>query len=230
MSCARSNRACSSCRSPPLPHSQPREWHALGRGTQRIRLSEPNRSGSRAFLRLILTSIGLHQRDNARLLKTLFRLRDLGNSVIVVEKRRGDHPGGLSYSRSRPGAGPRAARSFAEGTLADVLQAKKFAHGGLPSGRARIEFPSAVSPEIVGAKLEGWITLRAHREQPQERDRRFSTWLLDLRDRRFGQRKIHPDRRHLTARGFFFPALLQCKRETRRAHCWMGSSNSTKRS
>ena len=58
-------------------------------------------------------SIGLHQRDNRRLLQTLLRLRDLGNTVIVVVARCGDHAGGRLHSRSRPGAGTHGGKIIA---------------------------------------------------------------------------------------------------------------------
>ena len=67
-------------------------------------------------------SIGLHQRDNDRLIETLRALRDLGNSVIVVEHdedtiRAADHILDLG-----PGAGPRGGRIVAQGSLDEILQ------------------------------------------------------------------------------------------------------------
>jgi excinuclease ABC subunit A len=107
----------------------------------------------------------LHQRDNARLLKTLFRLRDLGNSVIVVEHdeetiRAADHILDLG-----PGAGPRGGELVAEGTLAQVLTAKNSPTADYLSGRARIEIPKRrVAPRSMVASSEGWLTLRGARE------------------------------------------------------------------
>src|SRR3546814_13139728 len=69
-------------------------------------------------------SIGLHQRDNERLLQTLFRLRDLGNTVVVVEHdedaiRHADHVVDIG-----PGAGVHGGRIIAEGTPAQVEKNK----------------------------------------------------------------------------------------------------------
>jgi excinuclease ABC subunit A len=101
-----------------------RESGTLSGGeAQRIRLATQIGSGLAGVLYVLdEPSIGLHQRDNARLLKTLFRLRDLGNSVIVVEHdeetiRAADHILDLG-----PGAGPRGGELVAEGTLAQVLK------------------------------------------------------------------------------------------------------------
>ena len=93
-------------------------------------------------------SIGLHQRDNARLIGTLRRLRDLGNSVIVVEHdeetiRAADHILDLG-----PGAGPRGGEIVAQGTLAEILAGEEFAHGRLsrPAGRELLSRGIATAP------------------------------------------------------------------------------------
>jgi excinuclease ABC subunit A len=73
------------CR-PRLSDAGARLRHAVGRRSQRIRLASQIGSGLTGVLYVLdEPSIGLHQRDNARLLETLKRLRDLGNTVIVVE-------------------------------------------------------------------------------------------------------------------------------------------------
>jgi len=100
-------------------------------------------------------SIGLHQRDNARLLGTLRRLRDLGNSVIVVEHdeetiRAADHIIDLG-----PGAGPRGGDIAAQGTLDDILGAKNSLTGDYLSGRARIPIPR----QRVQPRPDGWLTV-----------------------------------------------------------------------
>ncbi|MGI8436806.1 MAG: excinuclease ABC subunit UvrA, partial [Chthoniobacterales bacterium] len=103
-----------------------RESGTLSGGeAQRIRLATQIGSGLAGVLYVLdEPSIGLHQRDNARLLTTLRRLRDLGNSVIVVEHdeetiRAADHIIDLG-----PGAGPRGGEIVAQGTLAEMLRAK----------------------------------------------------------------------------------------------------------
>jgi excinuclease ABC subunit A len=97
----------------------------------------------------------LHQRDNARLLGTLWRLRDLGNSVIVVEHdeetiRAADHIIDLG-----PGAGPRGGEIVAQGKLNDILSAKNSLTGDYLSGRARIPIPK----QRVQPRPDGWLTV-----------------------------------------------------------------------
>ncbi|CAN5645561.1 excinuclease ABC subunit UvrA [soil metagenome] len=140
-----------------------RESGTLSGGeAQRIRLATQIGSGLAGVLYVLdEPSIGLHQRDNARLLKTLFRLRDLGNSVIVVEHdeetiRAADHILDLG-----PGAGPRGGELVAEGTLAQVLHAKNSPTADYLSRRARIEVPKRrVAPRTPVGASEGWLTLR----------------------------------------------------------------------
>ncbi|HSH39307.1 MAG TPA: excinuclease ABC subunit UvrA, partial [Chthoniobacterales bacterium] len=145
-----------------------RESGTLSGGeAQRIRLATQIGSGLAGVLYVLdEPSIGLHQRDNARLLGTLRRLRDLGNSVIVVEHdedtiRAADHILDLG-----PGAGPRGGELVAEGTLEQVLRAKNSPTADYLSGRARIEVPKRrVAPrsKVVGSS-DGWITLRGASE------------------------------------------------------------------
>src|SRR3546814_14210233 len=91
-------------------------------------------------------SIGLHQRDNERLLQALFRLRDLGNTVVVVENdedaiRHADHVVDIG-----PGAGVHGGRIIAEGTPAQVEKNKHSVTGQYLSGAARIEVPKLRTP------------------------------------------------------------------------------------
>jgi excinuclease ABC subunit A len=86
-------------------------------------------------------SIGLHQRDNERLLGTLTRLRDLGNTVIVVEHdedaiRLADHIVDIG-----PGAGVHGGEVVAQGSYEDVLKAPRSITGAYLSGKRRIEIP-----------------------------------------------------------------------------------------
>ncbi len=140
-----------------------RESGTLSGGeAQRIRLATQIGSGLAGVLYVLdEPSIGLHQRDNARLLTTLRRLRDLGNSVIVVEHdeetiRAADHIIDLG-----PGAGPRGGEIVAEGTLEEVLRAKHSPTADYLSGRARIEIPKRrVPPRFPPGSPEGWLTVR----------------------------------------------------------------------
>ncbi len=131
-----------------------------GGEAQRIRLATQIGSGLAGVLYILdEPSIGLHQRDNGRLLGTLRRLRDLGNSVIVVEHdeetiRTADHIIDLG-----PGAGPRGGEIVAQGKLNDILSAKNSLTGDYLSGRARIPVPRQRVKPRLGNQSEGWLTL-----------------------------------------------------------------------
>jgi excinuclease ABC subunit A len=134
-----------------------RESGTLSGGeAQRIRLATQIGSGLAGVLYILdEPSIGLHQRDNARLLGTLRKLRDLGNSVIVVEHdeetiRAADHIVDLG-----PGAGPRGGDIAAQGTLDDILGAKNSLTGDYLSGRARIPIPR----QRVQPRSDCWLTV-----------------------------------------------------------------------
>ena len=113
-----------------------------GGESQRIRLASQIGSGLSGVLYVLdEPSIGLHQRDNDRLLETLKRLRDLGNTVIVVEHdedaiRHADHVIDLG-----PGAGVHGGYIVAQGTLEDILASPESLTGQYLSGARRIEVP-----------------------------------------------------------------------------------------
>ncbi|WP_375291406.1 excinuclease ABC subunit UvrA, partial [Qipengyuania sp.] len=113
-----------------------------GGESQRIRLASQIGSGLSGVLYVLdEPSIGLHQRDNDRLLETLKRLRDLGNTVIVVEHdedaiRAADHVVDLG-----PGAGVHGGEVVAEGTLKQVLKSKKSLTAAYLNGTRAIEIP-----------------------------------------------------------------------------------------
>jgi excinuclease ABC subunit A len=86
-------------------------------------------------------SIGLHQRDNARLLATLVRLRDIGNSVIVVEHDEDAIRSADYVVDMGPGAGVHGGFVVAEGTPADILANPASLTGDYLSGRVRIALP-----------------------------------------------------------------------------------------
>jgi excinuclease ABC subunit A len=136
-----------------------------GGEAQRIRLATQIGSGLAGVLYILdEPSIGLHQRDNGRLLDTLRRLRDLGNSVIVVEHdeetiRAADHVIDLG-----PGAGPRGGEIVAQGKLNDILCAKNSLTGDYLSGRARIPVPRQRVKPRPGNQSESWLTLVGARE------------------------------------------------------------------
>ena len=113
-----------------------------GGESQRIRLASQIGSGLSGVLYVLdEPSIGLHQRDNDRLLETLKRLRDLGNTVIVVEHdedaiRAADHVVDLG-----PGAGVHGGEVVAAGTLKQVLKSKKSLTADYLTGRREIAVP-----------------------------------------------------------------------------------------
>ena len=148
-----------------------RESGTLSGGeAQRIRLATQIGSGLAGVLYVLdEPSIGLHQRDNSRLLGTLRRLRDLGNSVIVVEHdeetiRAADHIVDLG-----PGAGPRGGEIVAEGKLSDILNAKNSLTADYLSGRLRIPIPKhRTKPRFPRNKAnkneEGWLIVKGAAE------------------------------------------------------------------
>jgi excinuclease ABC subunit A len=113
-----------------------------GGESQRIRLASQIGSGLTGVLYVLdEPSIGLHQRDNARLLETLARLRDLGNTVIVVEHdedaiRTADHLIDIG-----PGAGIHGGEVVAAGTPKEVMQSKRSLTAKYLNGTRRIEIP-----------------------------------------------------------------------------------------
>ena len=137
-----------------------RESGSLSGGeAQRIRLAAQIGSGLAGVLYVLdEPSIGLHQRDNDRLIGTLRHLRDLGNSVIVVEHdedtiRAADHLLDIG-----PGAGPRGGRIVAQGTVEEVAAVPNSPTGQYLSGRMRISVPRRrVAPS-------GWLTVVGARE------------------------------------------------------------------
>jgi excinuclease ABC subunit A len=86
-------------------------------------------------------SIGLHQRDNAKLIATLDRLRDLGNTVIVVEHDEGTMKAADHIVDLGPGAGEHGGHVIAEGTPAAIARTASSLTGQYLSGKRRIEIP-----------------------------------------------------------------------------------------
>ena len=148
-----------------------RESGTLSGGeAQRIRLATQIGSGLAGVLYVLdEPSIGLHQRDNDRLIATLRSLRDLGNSVIVVEHdedtiRCADHILDLG-----PGAGPRGGEIVAQGNLDDILASEHSLTGQYLRGSLRIPIPKhraqprkdKMDPGEIG---DGWLTVKGARE------------------------------------------------------------------
>ncbi|HEY3672420.1 MAG TPA: excinuclease ABC subunit UvrA, partial [Acidimicrobiia bacterium] len=138
-----------------------------GGEAQRIRLASQIGSGLVGVLYVLdEPSIGLHQRDNQRLIDTMGRLRDLGNTVIVVEHdeetiRIADHIVDIG-----PGAGEHGGEIVVEGSLKKVLASKRSITGQFLSGKRSIPVP-----EMRREPGEAWLTVRdAHEHNLQHID------------------------------------------------------------
>lgn len=118
-----------------------------GGEAQRIRLASQIGAGLVGVMYILdEPSIGLHQRDNQRLLDTLTRLRDIGNTVIVVEHdedaiRQADHIIDIG-----PGAGVHGGEIIAEGTYKQLISNKASITGQYLSGKKVIEIPKQLTP------------------------------------------------------------------------------------
>jgi excinuclease ABC subunit A len=131
-----------------------------GGEVQRIRLASQVGSGLTGVMYILdEPSIGLHQRDNERLLGTLKRLRDLGNTVIVVEHdadaiRAADHVVDLG-----PGAGAHGGLVVAQGSPGEIEADPQSLTGAYLSGRRRIPVPARRRAPVRGQ----WLTVRGAR-------------------------------------------------------------------
>ncbi|OCQ97783.1 excinuclease ABC subunit A [Nostoc sp. MBR 210] len=114
-----------------------------GGEAQRIRLATQIGSGLTGVLYVLdEPSIGLHQRDNSRLLKTLIRLRDLGNTLIVVEHDEETIRAADYLVDIGPGAGIHGGHIISQGDLQALLTAEKSLTGAYLSGRKVIQTPA----------------------------------------------------------------------------------------
>ena len=185
-----------------------------GGEAQRIRLASQIGSGLTGVMYVLdEPSIGLHQRDNERLIGTLFHLRDIGNSVLVVEHdedaiRAADHVIDMG-----PGAGVHGGRVMAQGTAAKTSPPRRIADRPLPLARAaHRRCRSAASgrrPRRLAAHR------RRARQQPEERRRRDPGRPLHLRHRRLRLGQVDARQRHALRRGRQAP--LQQPRRARAA-------------
>ena len=130
-----------------------------GGEAQRIRLATQIGSGLMGVLYILdEPSIGLHQRDNDRIIETLKHLRDLGNTVIVVE-----HDTDTMYAADYivdigPGAGVNGGELVGEGTVEDLIKSPRSITGKYLSGELKIEVPKE------RRKPTGWIEVRGAKE------------------------------------------------------------------
>ena len=130
-----------------------------GGEAQRIRLATQIGSGLVGVAYILdEPSIGLHQRDNDKLLGTLIHLRDFGNSVIVVEHDEDTMRAADYIVDIGPGAGRNGGEVVATGTAADIMACKDSLTGAYLSGRIKIPVPAK------RRKPTGWITVKGARE------------------------------------------------------------------
>ncbi len=126
-----------------------------GGEAQRIRLATQIGSGLTGVLYILdEPSIGLHQRDNDKLLATLKKLRDLGNTLIVVE-----HDEDTMYAADQiidigPGAGAHGGYVMAQGTAEEVKQVENSITGQYLSGRKKIQVPKKRRKMVKGQVIE----------------------------------------------------------------------------
>ena len=143
------------------------DYLSLGRGTstlsggeaQRIRLATQIGSGLVGVAYILdEPSIGLHQRDNDRLLKALMRLRDLGNSLIVVEHDEDTMRAADCVVDIGPGAGEHGGRLVAMGTAEDLMKNPDSVTGAYLSGAYKIPVPEERKMP------SGWLKIRGAAE------------------------------------------------------------------
>ncbi|MEY2470175.1 MAG: excinuclease subunit, partial [Actinomycetota bacterium] len=131
-----------------------------GGEAQRIRLASQIGSGLVGVLYVLdEPSIGLHQRDNHRLIETLIRLRDLGNTVIVVEHDEDTIATADHIVDIGPGAGEHGGRVVVSGSLADLKKSKESITGAYLSGRKQIDVP-----ETRRKPENDWVIVKGARE------------------------------------------------------------------
>ena len=129
-----------------------------GGEAQRIRLASQIGAGLVGVMYVLdEPSIGLHQRDNERLLKTLNHLRDLGNTVIVVEHDEDAIKMADYIVDIGPGAGVHGGHVVAEGTLQEIIDSEGSLTGKYISGKEKIVIPTERTPikDNLWVKLEG---------------------------------------------------------------------------
>ena len=130
-----------------------------GGEAQRIRLATQIGSGLVGVAYILdEPSIGLHQRDNDKLIGTLKHLRDLGNTLIVVEHDEDTMLAADHIVDVGPGAGENGGEIIAQGTAAQIMKNKKSITGAYLSGRIKIPVPA------VRKEPTGWITVKGARQ------------------------------------------------------------------
>ena len=199
-----------------LPQPESPVGDPLRRESQRIRLSSQIGSGLMGMLYVLdEPSIGLHPKDNVKMIETLKRLRDLGNTVIVVEHdadtiRAADH-----ILEIGPGPGVHGGKVVAEGPLKKILQDGKSLTGQYLSGKKDHQGPRSAT----AGRRQSDRRPRGPSQQPQKHPRRDPARTVCLRDRRLrvGEKLAHP-RNRPEAPLFAPPRQPRPCRRARRTH------------
>ncbi|MFZ2280401.1 MAG: excinuclease ABC subunit UvrA [Prosthecobacter sp.] len=135
---------------------------------QRIRLASQIGAGLAGVLYVLdEPSIGLHPSDNERLIQTLLRLRDLGNTVLVVEHDEATMRAADYIIELGPGAGQLGGKITAQGTPAEIAANPNSISGGYLSGRIRIEakaLPQTLLTESLGPRSKHSLTIHGATE------------------------------------------------------------------
>ena len=125
-----------------------------GGEAQRIRLATQIGSGLVGVLYVLdEPSIGLHQRDNRRLIETLTRLRDLGNTLIVVEHDEDTIRTADWIVDIGPGAGEHGGKVVSSGSYEELITAKESITGAYLAGRMKIEIPESRRPQVKSREV-----------------------------------------------------------------------------
>ena len=169
-----------------------------GGEAQRIRLASQIGSGLTGVMYVLdEPSIGLHQRDNDRLLATLKHLRDIGNSVIVVEHDEDAIRAADYVVDMGPGAGVHGGEIVAEGTPEEIRRARTRSPASICPGGARIAIPkkrrAARRRTATGAD-------RRQRQQSEKRHAESARRAVRLHHRRLRLGQIDADQRHAVRR------------------------------
>ena len=164
-----------------------------GGESQRIRLTTQIGSALSGVLYVLdEPSIGLHQRDNDKLIATLKHLRDLGNTVIVVEHDEDTIRAADYIVDVGPGAGVHGGEIVAAGKVKDICKVKRSITGDYLSGRKRIAVCPRPAAPATATACGCW---GARGKQPSQPDGGLPPGHLHLRHRHLGLRQIQPGER-----------------------------------
>ena len=193
---------------PGLPVAGPPVRDLAGGEAQRIRLATQIGSGLVGVLYVLdEPSIGLHQRDNRRLIETLVRLRDLGNTLIVVEHDEDTIRTADWVVDIGPGAGEHGGQVVVSGSVEDLLAAEHSLTGQYLSRHRTIELPAIRRPRTKSRQL---TVHNAREHNLQDVDGVVPAGLPGRGDRRLRVRQVDPGQRH--------PLQRPRPRAERRAH------------